>query len=470
VTDAALAFAQTAQGAGCPADQVRNFLAAGIVLQPRQLAFAAACRACDFEDGPTQIGFGGARHGGKSHTMLSQLGADDCIRYPGLQTLMLRKVGASGRESFESLLPKTIGRLGTYIPSGSIFRVHNGSTIRLGHFQNESDIDKYLGLEYGAIAIEEGTTLTSAKENAVRSCCRATEGCGWRARTYFSTNPGGVGHAWFKARFITPFRRGTESDTRFIPATAADNKFTSREYHAYLDGLTGWLRRAWRDGDWDIAAGQYFTTFRESVHRATETIELPSHWRVWLAMDYGFTHYTVFTLLAEDGDGHLFILAQHAEQRWLVPRHVEAVTAMCARRGVPLWRLAAIVAGLDVFAKKQDGGTIADDYAAHGFYLIPANDDRINGAAEVLRRLGDSEANIPPSILIDPSCVGLIECLPSLEHDEHRPEDVLKVDTDENGLGGDDWYDSFRYGLMYSQLPSRALVSADDPYGEDVRW
>jgi hypothetical protein len=33
-------------------------------------------------------------------------------------------------------------------------------------------------------------------------------------------------------------------------------------------------------------------------------------------------------------------------------------------------------------------------------------------------------------------------------HDPDNPEDVLKVDTDESGVGGDDPYDAWRYGLM----------------------
>ena len=53
--------------AGCPRDQVKNFLRAGVVLQPRQLAASAAARLCDQADGPTAIGYGGARGGGKSH-------------------------------------------------------------------------------------------------------------------------------------------------------------------------------------------------------------------------------------------------------------------------------------------------------------------------------------------------------------------------------------------------------------------
>jgi hypothetical protein len=31
-----------------------------------------------------------------------------------------------------------------------------------------------------------------------------------------------------------------------------------------------------------------------------------------------------------------------------------------------------------------------------------------------------------------------VECLPALQHDPNRPEDVLKVDADEDGNGGDD--------------------------------
>lgn len=444
-------YAETARAAGCPRDQVERFVAAGIVLQPAQLRFAAACRQCDHPDGPTEIGYGGARMGGKSHAMLSIAGADDCMRRPGLKVLLLRKVGGSAREGFESLLPKTIGRLGTYAATRSRFHFSNGSWIRIGHFQNESDVDKYLGLEYDVIAVEEATTLSAAKRQAIHSCCRSPEGSGWRARMYYSTNPGGVGHAWFKARFVVPFRNGTETSTRFVPATIDDNAFASAEYHQFLDGLTGWLKRAWRYGDWDIAAGQFFTTFRRDVHVLKEPFPIPAGWRVWLGLDYGFTHYTVCYLLAQSGDGTVYVVAEHAERRWLPERHAKAIHAMLARHDVKPHRLLGVHAGADVFSKKHTGGTVAADYAAvkgASLRLVAANDDRISGAAEVLRRLGDVDAGIAPSLYLFPGCVRLAECLPSLEHDPHRPEDVLKVDCDDDGLGGDDPYDAARYGVM----------------------
>ena len=71
-------FLQAALAAGCPEDQVRNFILARVFLQPRQLAASAAARLCDRADGPTSIGYGGARGGGKSHWLLAQMGCDDC--------------------------------------------------------------------------------------------------------------------------------------------------------------------------------------------------------------------------------------------------------------------------------------------------------------------------------------------------------------------------------------------------------
>ena len=97
--------------AGCPRDQVRYFLRAGVVLQSRQLAASAAARLCDQADGPTSIGYGGARGGGKSHWLLAQMGADDCQRVPGLKCLLLRKVGKANLEQFEDLRRRVFGRL-----------------------------------------------------------------------------------------------------------------------------------------------------------------------------------------------------------------------------------------------------------------------------------------------------------------------------------------------------------------------
>lgn len=435
--------------AGCPRDQVKNLLAAGVVLQPRQLVASSAARMCDRADGPTAIGYGGARGGGKSHWLLAQMGADDCQRVPGLKCLLLRKVGKANLEQFEDLRRRVFGKLKhDFSAFRGVLSFMNGSRIIAGHFQSEKDIDAYLGLEYDVIGVEEATTLTTRKYQDISTCCRTSKP-NWRPRIYSTTNPGGIGHAWYRKRFVLPMREGREVDTRFVPARVGDNAFNNPDYRKILEGLTGWQKRAWLDGDWDIAAGQFFTTFRRDVH-VVEDFDDTRAVEWFAALDYGFAHYTVCLLGCRDGDGNTFVVDEHAERLWLAQRHATAIRTMLARhklgdRKLELADLKRMVAGADVFSRQSDGTTIAAQYARQGIALRPANTDRVNGWAEVMQGLGDVDANIRPTLFLHRRCGRLIETLPALQHDPNRPEDVLKVDADEDGVGGDDAADTLRY-------------------------
>jgi hypothetical protein len=426
-----------------------RFQLADVVLQGRQLAASAAARLCDMADGPTAVGYGGARGGGKSHWLLAQMGVDDCQRVPGLKCLLLRKVGKANLEHFEDLRRKLFSKLGhEFSAFRGILTFDNGSRIIAGHFQNEKDIDAYLGLEYDVIGIEEATTLTARKYSDISTCCRSSKalpgGQHWRPRIYSTTNPGGVGHAWYRKLFIEPWQRRAETGTRFVAARVTDNRWNNPEYTRVLEGLTGWQRRAWLDGDWDIAAGQFFTTLRREVHVVSDFDERRA--REWFcALDYGFTHYTVVLLGCTDGDGNLFVVDEHAERLWLPQRHAPAIMAMLARHGLKVEDLKRFVAGADVFSRQSDGSTVASQYGKLGIALKPANMERVNGWAEVLHRLGDPANGVKPRLLMHERCARLVECLPSLQHDPNRPEDVLKVDCDEDGVGGDDSADCLRY-------------------------
>jgi hypothetical protein len=422
---------------------------------------SAAARACDQPDGPTAIGYGGARGGGKSHWLLAQMGADDCQRVPGLKCLLLRKVGKANLEHFEDLRRRLFGKLGhEFSAFRGILSFNNGSRIIAGHFQNEKDIDAYLGLEYDVIGIEEATTLTARKYQDITTCCRTSKP-NWRPRIYSTTNPGGVGHAWYRTKFVLPLLEKRETDTRFITARVTDNSFNNPEYRKVLENLSGWQKRAWLDGDWDIAAGQYFTTFRRDVHVLEDFDDTRA--REWfVALDYGFAHYTVALLGCTDGDGNIFVVDEHAERLWLPQRHAAAIKAMVGRHVVPvdsgslrvdsrktrpleISDLKRIVAGADVFSRQSDGTTIAAQYAKLGINLRCANTDRLNGWAELMTRFGDVDAGIRPTLFIHQRCGRLIETLPTLQHDPNRPEDVLKVDADDEGVGGDDAADALRY-------------------------
>jgi len=425
-----------AKEAGMPRDQVELFLAAGYLPQPKQARFHAACRSCD--DGPQEVGFGGARGPGKSHALVAQIALDDCQRCPGLKALLLRKVGKAVRESFEDLRLKVLKHVPhDYNRSSGVVKFPNGSRIVLGHFQNDNDIDNYLGLEYDTIGAEEATALSYAKYKAVRTCNRSSGY--WRPRAYNSTNPGGIGHAWYKRRFVIPHRNGTETETRFIPATVYDNAYVNKEYVLTLEDLTGWRRAAWLDGSWDIAAGQFFTNFDAKVHTIPAQ-GAPMFWPYyWLALDYGWTHPTAAVLLAMDNSDKIYVIDEYREARLPVAEHVNNLRQLLAYWGVN--NLYTVIAGGDMWLPGRDGTTVASEYEA-AFPLERANMNRIDGASSILQRLNDG------TLFIYDHCHHLIETLSMLQHDEHRPEDVKKVDVDDSGEGGDDLYDALRYGVL----------------------
>lgn len=453
VQEAAIRMATIAKSAGVPQDSLRRFLSSGYVPQPKQMQFHAAARQCDESDGPTAVGFGGARGPGKSTGVLAQIGLDDCQRVPGLKWLYLRRVGKAARESFEDLRLKLLMGVPHEYKQSGVIQFQNGSRIITGHFQNERDIDNYLGLEFDGVGLEEATQLTAKKKQQILTCVRTSKP-NWRPRSYLTFNPGGIGHSHIKQEFIKPWRENTEKQTRFVFATFRDNAFLNPEYVHVLDALVGWERLAWRDGDWDIAAGQFFSTWNYDVH-VIKPYDV-SHLDAWGGFDYGFTHMTACYPMVSD-DGVLTIVGEHAEAKRLPGYHAEAIKQLGQRLNLKDEWLRKIYAGKDVFANKGDeqGKTIADQYKACGIKLLPANMDRISGASEILSRLGDVNANPPirPTIKIFNTCVRLIECLPGLQHDPHRPEDVLKVDADEDAQGGDDPYDAIRYGVM--ARPSR---------------
>ena len=447
--------------AGCPKDQMENFARAGLLLQQKQIKFAALCRAADRPGGPKMISTGGGKGSAKTHGVYCQIFGDDCQRFPGLKVLILRKILKGAAEQFDDMRRKLLLNLAhEWRAQKGELSFATGSRVIIGHYKDERDIDKYMGIEYDVINLGEATQLPYSRIQAIKGCLRTSKPA-WRPRMYLDTNPGGIGHAWYCREIILPWREKRETDTRHVQVTVDDNKFVDSEYKNILKSYTGWMRKAYLDGDWDIAAGQFFTTFRRDVHVVEDFDDTRA--REWfLAFDYGFAHYTVALLGCTDGDGNMFVVDEHAERLWLPQRHAAAIKAMLARHrinaerglrssGKPETRpleisdLKRIVAGADVFSRQSDGTTIAAQYAKHGITLRCANTDRINGWAEILTRFGDVEADIRPTLFIHKRCGRLIETLPTLQHDPNRPEDVLKVDADEDGIGGDDAADTLRY-------------------------
>lgn len=443
-----LRYAHAARRAGVPRDQLERFIRGGYVAQPHQLIWHAVARQADAPDGPAMIGIGGRRGPGKTHAAFAQVALDDCQRVDGLKFLFLRKVLKAARESFEDVRRKVLyATPHDYKIQGGIVQFPNTSRIIFGHFRQESDIDNYLGIEYDGAVIEEFTQLSKGKVEMLRGSIRTTHPT-WRPRIYATTNPGGIGHQHFRSAFVLPWREGRETDTRFLPASADENRYLDAGYRAWLHGLSGTLGRMWRDGDWDVAGGAFFPNWDHARVVIPPLAAVPSHWRIRLAMDYGFQHWNMIYLLAEDEAGRVIFVDELATRRALIPQISAALRELLARNSVQQAQITAFVAGHDCFSRESDGRTIADSWSDEGWTLTRATIDRKAGAAQWLKRLGNEAAGIPCTVAVTTRCPRLIECMPMLLSNPHDPEDVLKVDADDEGDGGDDPYDASRYGLM----------------------
>lgn len=450
---------------GNPLDQIERFENAGIILQDVQLQFSAWARRADEPQEVNEIGLGGARGGSKSFGIFAQISIDDCQRFPGLNVLYLRKAHNKGQEQMmgliKAVLARTDHKFRERMSPQLIFP--NGSTVRVGHYRNETEALNYQGLEYDDVVIEEATHLSQDAYKTLRNSTRSSKG--WRPRVYVSTNPLGTGHLWFKKRFVDPEKHDIppeerEHKTKFIFATVEDNKHVDAEYVDTLNDLTGAKLQAFRFGNWDVSAGAYFSTWDSDYHVVDNISEFDDSWSLWTAMDYGYKHWNMWYLIGQQGE-HIYLLAEMAHRFTGVKVIAQSYHDMLKKYGIDPLRIRYNVGGSDIFQRSGNTQqTVAENYQAEKIYIAPADTapgSRIAGAHHIMMLLGDpsnKDKPIPNLLRVCRRCEMFIDTFPYLEHDPHNPEDVLKVNVDEDGIGGDDAYDAARYGLYIPHASS----------------
>lgn len=440
---------KTAKAAGVLREQAQALLESGYIPLPWQWEFHAQARRADQPGGPVDIGLGGARGPGKSHAVLSQTGLDDCQRVKGLKGLFLRQTGIAAKESFDDLVNKVLKDRVGYTKSGHILKFNNDSRIVLGGFQDQNDIDKYIGIEYDFIIVEELNQLTADKYTKLRGSLRTSKP-NWRPRMYTSFNPGGIGHGFVKDRYIIPFRSGNQKDTVFVGSNYKANPYLNKEYIEYLESLSGDLGRAWREGEWDLFAGQAFSELRADKH-LIEPFEIPDWWTKFGAYDHGFNHPFSFGEFAVDDDGNVYLYRRVSDRL----KRVDEISEMIGDTS----HLSFIYAGHDCWNKGRGGEpTIAEQFrkCRKPLSLVKANIARVAGASQIrqyiawqktIKSKDGTMVDGKPKFYIFRSEAAVYEVLTRMIFDDKRPEDVLKVDAVE-GVGGDDDYDMVRMGLM----------------------
>ena len=358
----------------------------------------------------------------------------------------------------------------------------SGAIIRFAYLRHKSDWRNYIGHEYQYMAFEELTNFQEeAYVNVIPSCRTSNPYLTCYVRA--TTNPGGPGHSWVRARFVDAAPWGevyydeNGLSMQFIPAKVADNpKLIEADplYVKRLMALPERERRAMLEGDWDAWEGAVFREFSRSLHVISwdqfakeagmpkGSKRIPAHWPLFMSFDWGYGAPFSIGWWTVDPHGRLFrVFEWYGCERKAdgspVPNKGLRITDQAIAKGIlereEAWgiqgRVEYRVADPAMFNPRRLGGDIegpplSEVYATLGIPLIKGDNNRIAGKQQLHRRLElfqvDAERESPGLFILD-TCKDWIRTVPGLPADEHNPEDV---DTDAE----DHMFDETKYGLM----------------------
>ena len=402
------------------------------------------------------VAYGGARGGGKSWAMRRNF-VLLALNYPGLQLLLLRRTLQELNENHGRPLLRELAALASYNGSQRSFTFSNGSRIRLGYCDKETDVYQYQGQEYDVVGMEEATHFTESQMQFLTTCNRNTR-ADFAPRMYYTCNPGGVGHGWVKRLFIDRCYQNSErkEDYHFIPARVYDNHALIQndpQYVRTLENLPEHLRRAHLMGDWDALMGQYFPEFRRDLH-VIAPFQIPAWWRRFRAMDWGYNDPCAVLWFAVGPDGRVYVYREEYNRLVLSSHMAARIREYSANE-----KIAYTVASPDAWQKRgmvqkedgKEGENIAEIFARNRVPLLRADNTRVAGwqrLREYLAPMPDGE----PGLFIFSTCVNLIRTLPLLQHS--------KINVEDAGDGEDHAPEALRYGLMSRPVKSKAPVAA----------
>lgn len=441
-----------------------------------------------FETDATEVLYGGAAGGGKSHLM-RVAAVVWCAAIPGLQVYLFRRIRddlvknhMEGPKGFRSMLAGWVLCNFVKIVDDEI-RFWNGSRIYLCHCKDEKDVYKYQGAEIHVLMVDELTHFTESMYRFLRNRLRMVglkvpeEYVGKFPRILAGANPGNIGHLWVKATFVdgvSPFERRQMPDTeggmlrQFIPALLEDNPSMMSDDPGYEQRLKGLgseaLVQAMRYGNWDVVEGAFFDCWEPRKH-IVRPFSVPAHWLRFGSADWGSAKpFSVGwwamvsdPLKTENKDGEIITLPRGCMVRYREwygaskPNTGLKLYAEEVARGIksredkdaakPSYRV------LDPAAFAEDGGiSIAEAMKREGVYFKPADNARVAGRGamggwdQMRGRLkGDEDGN--PMIVTFSTCHDSIRTIPALQHDAAKAEDL---DSDGEDHAADEW----RYACM----------------------
>ena len=378
-----------------------------------------------FESEARYTAYGGARGGGKSWAMRMKM-VLLAVNYPAINILLLRRTLGELRENHILPLQKLLIDIAEYRDSQKEFRFKNGSRIKLGYCDSESDVLQYQGQSYEVIGMEEATHFTYFQFQCLTECNRPSGSMKipFKPRMFLTANPGGVGHDWFKRLFVDRKYQGNEKGENyaFIRSLVFDNGYimeNNPEYVETLMALPEKRRAAMLYGDWNSFEGAFFPEFCTDVH-VCRPFEIPARWQKFRGLDYGLDM-TACLWIAVAPDGRLYVYRELYKSGLLLSEAAKEI-----RQSTPNGEsIRYTVASPDLWNRRQESGKSGAEimYAAGLTGLKKADNERINGWRVVREYLKDGKDG-KSGICIFDCCENLVRCLPLLRFDENVKEDA----------------------------------------------
>lgn len=216
--------------------------------------------------------YGGACGGGKTQALLLYLA--EGVKIPEYSGIFFRKTYTQLQKSNDSPITKSHAMFrplgGKFNSSKHQWKFPSGATIEFGHLPHEGSELNYQGPAYHRVAFDELTQFSEHQYTYLFSRMRMLKAFPIRMGIRAASNPGGPGHSWVKARFISadaekaiqainydqPSPKGfifwSAPNRAFVPARVADNP--SLDIEDYITrmrtNLSTLLRQRLLNGDW----------------------------------------------------------------------------------------------------------------------------------------------------------------------------------------------------------------------------
>lgn len=272
-------------------------------------------------DGPAETG--------KTFAALHKLDAL-CWKYPGTQAAIVRKTHKSCVGSACQTYQRKVANMKTIDVIGGVhperYQYPNGSTIWIGGMDNP---DKVLSSERDFIYINQAEELEEADFEVLTTRASGRAGNAPYAQVFGDCNPSGPTH-WI-------IKKANSGDLRLIKSCHKDNPTLyddagniteqGRRSIAILQSLTGLRRKRLYEGLWVQAEGVIYEGFDSSVH-VINRFDIPSDWRRFRVVDFGYTNPFVCGWWAIDHDGRIYLYREIYHTRRTVRKHSEQINAL----------------------------------------------------------------------------------------------------------------------------------------------